>query len=368
MTEEIATFRIPLVKAGSPFRSPGLRIPGRSATEVTLSPEGVTVWRSGRRVLWLGEEQLHIYLWGSREAGNAQFCLCPHSLNELAELRETELQNSPLSARELPRRKEDPNWQMNFAREYLYPLLIGNVHEAARQSFIRLPGDEELVSVLKQCFPEKVALPISQIRPEQTGETTQKLKKKNAMAHRDSTRVNIALVTAMAVFSLVLFLGDLGNKLLLFLIAGVVAVLLGWLLYPGVYGYMPALEGIRLLRGKKKSLIPAESIKTMAKFRVKVGTEVTQVLMFSDLTAEEAATRYRKALRCRLTGKTLLGMYSRLPDGEQLCALRYYSGRIHCFGSRGRRWLAVEYQPGQEKQLRELYPKAQWLESPEGIF
>lgn len=368
MTEEITTFRIPLVKAGSLLWSPGLRIPERFATEVTFSPEGVTVWQSGRRLLRLGEEQLHIYLWDSREAGNAQFCLCPHSLKELAELRETELQNSPLSAGELPQRKGNPNWQMIFAREYLYPLLIGNVHETAKQGFIRLPGDEELVSVLKQCFPGKAFLPMTLLRPERTGETPPKPKKNNALAHCDSTRISIALVAAMAAFSLVLLLGDLGNKLLLFLSSGVVAVLLGWLLYPGVSGYMPTPEGIRLQRGKKKSLIPAESIKTMAKFRVKVGAEVTQVVMFSDLTAEEAATRYRKALRCRLTGKTLLGVYLRLPEGEQLCALRYYSGRIHRFGSRGRRWLAVEYQPGQEKQLRELYPHAQWLDCPEGMF
>ncbi len=341
-----------------------------AATVVSLSPEGVRVCRLGKLKLVIPADRLNIYLAGVQTGNRMGIYLCPYTIEELAAFREAKLQKGAITRGELVFRKRVAEWQSVFANEYMKRWAVNIFRDPVGKGVVALGYTPEMEFALKRCFPQiacqqLVDLPPQQIQLPGKPEVEQ-------FGRKGGESSVWVLVVIMAVILLPWFavFPAVEWGLPLWPAVGgtfLVVLVLGILLCPKSQVFRPTPEGIHL-EGKKPRLIPAESIRTIARVGIRYRFWISYYLVVTELTVEELAQRQAKKLRHHAAGRRMLELYAQTPDGKETLARRYCSRRVLWRGNTDPELLVAVYTPEREKLLRELYPHAQWLDWPEGMY
>ena len=126
-------------------------------------------------------------------------------------------------------------------------------------------------------------------------------------------------------------------------------------------------EGI-VVSQRKKQAISAGAIKTIARVRGLKAGAVADYLVVSPLSRDEVALREQKRLRRSIGGRKFMATYSAIDDWETCCFFRWWGRKLSRQSYWQREALVVMYHPERARQLRRLYPHAQYLESPDGVW
>lgn len=353
------------------FMVPGVYLIRLAATMVVLNPEEVCIYRFGRLKLRIPTDRLSIYLCGDAWHNRLFFCLCPYTIEELAAFRESELQKGALSRNELVFCKRVARWQNVFAGEYIMRWTARGLRDPVKKYLIELYCTLETESALKRYFPQTPCQQLGTLPSREFRMPCKQGTERFGGREGESSvwALGIAL-TALLLLAVTPLLALEWGLPVLPVTGGVflVSLGLGALLWPRNQAFQPAPEGIQL-GGKQPRLIPAESIRLIAK----IGTwqdngAIHYFIVVTELTVEELARRQTQYLCRSASGRRTMGLYAQIPNGEETLARRYCSRRILWHGGTDQELLVAVYTPEREKLLRELYPHAQWLDWPEGMF
>ena len=274
---------------------------------VIAEPEGVCVTHYGKSCWGMAVSQLQfIALVGDDR--DVFLCLSGYPIDELAEKREQQLLKNWLSKDEVPLRKRKVGWRETFAKEYLLKMSVWNIFALWRPNgLIFLPPDTMLLALLRKVYPK---LPYYHLSTNG----------RSPMRMYDDTHVPV-------------WLSD----------------------------YKVCFEPCAIrVTAKNKSVwsMPKEQIRTMVcmeTFRQwKNGVFYEPIIMISDLTVEELAESAPKVLYEEEISR--IGL-----DQEQL-AIAYCQKRLARWSPKNLWMCPVLGTEKNRKQLRELYPHAQWVD------
>ena len=274
---------------------------------VIAEPEGVCVTHYGKSCWGMAVSQLQfIALVGDDR--DVFLCLSGYTIDELAEKREQQLLKNWLSKDEVPLRKRKVGWRETFAKEYLLKMSVWNIFALWRPNgLIFLPPDTMLLALLRKVYPK---LPYYHLSTNG----------RSPMRMYDDTHVPVWLSDYKVCFE-------------------------------------PC--GIRVT-AKNKSVwtMPKEQICTIVCMEFyrqwKNGVLYEPIMMISNLSVEELAESAPKVLFEAETQRVGL-------EQEQL-AVAYCKKRFERWSPENRWMCPVLDTEKNRKQLRELYPHAQWID------
>lgn len=354
-----------LLSLGGAFVAVGVWFFRQAAINVEAGQQGVIIHRGKRLLLEIPQNRLHIYTMGADSGMPPTVCLCSLGIEELAELRESQLKKGALTRNELVFRKRVAEWQKIFAREYLRKECKRGVRLFRPQGIAVVAGSLETVSLLKYYYPHC---------PWEALENESVPQRYDEGGEEDTFPRGVQQESAVLIFGL-------------FLMMLLPLVVLFWLFVPEVGWFVAALfgavlillyvlmrrerevvrltsDGIRI-EGKENYLIPASSVKTIGKVATLVKTCVRYTLVVSEHTVSELRKEQEQRLHRTKSGREKMEAFSCLPNWKECCALRYLARKVALQDYFAKDLLVVAYSPRWEKRLREMYPEAQWIEFPQ---
>ncbi|MBE6944983.1 MAG: hypothetical protein E7459_02720 [Ruminococcaceae bacterium] len=339
-------------------------------TKLVLMPDGIEVRRPGRKPELLSAGQLHLILAESqpsrRVSGLPMLYLSTYGLEELIWLQTQELKRQKLSPEAISARKQQPEWRKTFAKTYL--------HRHSQKGF---PGRNRKIyclrntidnsCILRHCYPHMhpVSLLTHKSWSPHGGATSGVFFRgeKQAAIGREL----LSVVVVMGILSALLVAIVPETWYLGLCPAGVLMLTLYVVARKENEQIQAEPEGI-FVSQRKKQAISAGAIKTIARVRGLKAGAVADYLVVSPLSRDEVALRERKHLRRSIGGRKFMATYSAIDDWETCCFFRWWGRKLSRQSYWQREALVVMYHPERARQLRRLYPHAQYLESPDGVW
>lgn len=354
-----------LLSLGVAFVAVGVWFFRQAAINVEAGQLGVMIHRGKRRLLEIPRNRLHIYTMGAESGMPPTVCLCSLSIEELAELRESQLKRGMLTRNELVFRKRVAGWQKIFAREYLRKECKRGVRLFRPQGIAWVAGSLEAVSLLKYYYPH---CPWEALRnesvPKRHDEGGEEDTFPRGMQQESAALMIVLLFTLLLPFVVLLWIFDSAAGWFLAVLSAATAILLYVLMRREREVVRLTSDGIRI-EGKENYLIPANSVKTIGKIATLEKIFVRYTLVVSEHTVPELRKEQEKRLQHTKSGREKMAAFSCLPNWKECCALRYLARKVALREYFAKDLLVVAYSPRREKRLREMYPEAQWIEFPQ---
>lgn len=339
-------------------------------TKLVLMPDGIEVRRPGRKPELLSAGQLHLILAESqpsrRVSGLPMLYLSTHGLEELIQLQIQELKWQKLSPEAISARKQQPEWRKAFAKAYL--------HRHSRKGFLGrsrkiycLRNTIDNSCILRHCYPHMHPVSLLTHKPwsPHGGATSGVFFRGEKQVAIGKELLSVAVV--MGILSALLIAIVPEAWYLGLCPAGVLMLTLYVVARKENEQIQAEPEGISVSRRKKRA-ISAGDIKTIARVHGLKAGAVVDYLVISPLSREEIALREQKHLRRSIGGRKFMTAYSAVDNWEMCCFFRWWGRKLSRQSYWQREALVVMYHPERARQLRRLYPHAQYLESPEGVW
>ncbi len=341
-------------------------------TRITLTPGGIEIYRLGRLLDRLPVENIHLIL--AEDQNQRQYSGVPmiyisvHDTDELVRLQIQDLKKKKLSPEAISARKQQPGWRQTFAKDYLHHHSTKNNTAGQNRKILCLKNTMDTQSLLRHCYPHKLPVSLMTHRPcppkvagADHGVFPRGAKKrviwKEMLPVAALLAVPVALLAALAPEMWWFGLSVAGALLLLLYVVS----------RKENQTIHAESAGISL-SGWRKRIIPAGDIKTIARMGAWQMNGVADYLLVSTLTPEEIIHREQQRLGSSRRGRKFMAMYAVVPDWAECCFFRWCARRLTRWSYWGREPLVALYHPNRERLLRRMYPNAQWLESPEGVW
>lgn len=339
-------------------------------TKLVLMPDGIEVRRPGRKPELLSAGQLHLILAESqpshRVSGLPMLYLSTHGLEELILLQKQELKRQKLSPEAISARKQQPEWRKTFAKAYLHCHSQKGFSGRSRKIYC-LPNTIDNFCILRHCYPHMH--PVSLL-------TQKSWSPHGAVTSGAFFRGEKQVAMGKELLSVAVVMGILSALLIVIVPemwylglcpAGVLMLILYVVARKENEQIQAEPEGISVSH-RKKQAISAGDIKTIARVRGLKAGAVVDYLVVSPLSRDEVALREQKRLRRSIGGRKFMAIYSATDDWKMCCFFRWWGRKLNRQSYWQREALVVMYHPERARQLRRLYPHAQYLESPDGVW
>lgn len=343
---------------------------------VHLVPQGIAVTLWGKTLVRYPIESIGMFFavqWWQK--GWVRILgISVHTPDKLTQMREDQLRKGIFTRDELKFRKRVPNWQSIFRQEYLLKRAKLAWLMPWKRDILWLGLVPETVELLRHYYPNT---PWEFLRDQgdvletipswKDREPTKFSRARNAAPKAEKATI-AGFVIFMVPIVLLMILVD-GTQMLGLLVVEL-GVIIGFLAYLGK-GESDEIQlsptGIRIMRGKREhAVMPADEIRTIIKCEgdAAIGS-------FGGFSLIVSAADVKELIRRADTAEHNKGYTheKEIPGWEQRALFRFCTQLRGRTRDNNRDCQRMSWNPQREQTLRELYPKAQWIDvTPDVIY
>lgn len=290
-----------------------------------------------------------------------------HTMEGLTALGEKRLFQNPYMRSNIPYRKRRPDWQRQFAAEYLHSKNRNMEFGFLTPGMLWLDQLPELDTILETMYPDRPIIREDFIEPSATTLTP--------WADRDRLHFCRGQCKAgerpiLGTLSMIFILSPLLPLFVPEALAAIVpAVLLSalfltlWILSWDEYDVVhPEPEGIRVTRGRRTlAALPADQVRIILRAEMPTLDFPNGLLVVTTLTPAEVVERETARLSRTTWGRRMLGSWRQLPGWEERLFIRGCCRLPNLENPQSRGILVMANAPGRADTLEKLYPNARHM-------
>lgn len=291
--------------------------------------------------------------------------LSGYTLEGLTALREKQLLQSPYMRSNVPYRKRHPDWQRQFAAEYLHSKNRSMEFGYLKPRLLWLDHLPELDAILETMYPDRPIIREDFIEPQSISSTPWTDRDRlhfcrgQCKAAERPILGTLCMVFILSPLMPLLFPEALSAIVPAVLLSGIFLTL--WLLGRDEYDVVhPEAEGIRLTRaGRPLAFLPADQIRVILRSQMSTLSFSHGLLVVTTLTPEEVVAREMERLSRTARGRRMLRSWQQLPGWEERLFVRSCLRLPTIENPQSRGILVMANAPGRADTLEELFPNAQ---------